>query len=104
MAMCFVYTAVILGQPTGLSKGLCLYMGADWLKLICQSEGGGERSILKEEKRNFIKSWYQPSSEIVHPSLPLHPSLSSPPRDFLISAVGGISSMMEYSGQFLRES
>ena len=31
MATCFVYTAVVLGQPTGLSKQACLCAGADWL-------------------------------------------------------------------------
>ena len=29
----------LLGQPTGLlSKEVCLYAGADWLNLVCQSE------------------------------------------------------------------
>ena len=40
MVTCFVHTTVTLGQPAGLSKEVCLYAGADWLKLICQSEGG----------------------------------------------------------------
>ena len=31
---------MILRQPTGLSKEASLYAGADWLKLICQSQGG----------------------------------------------------------------
>ena len=35
---------MVFGQPVGLSKEVCLYAGADWLKLICQSEGG-ERSV-----------------------------------------------------------
>ena len=33
-----------MGQPAGLSW-VCLYTGADWLALICQSEGG-ERSLV----------------------------------------------------------
>ena len=36
----FVYTTMVLGQPAGLSKSVCLYAGADWLRLVCQSEGG----------------------------------------------------------------
>ena len=40
MVTCFVHITVTLGQPAGLSKEVCLYAGADWLKLICQSEGG----------------------------------------------------------------
>ena len=31
---------MVLGQPTGLSKKACSYVGADWLKLVCQSEDG----------------------------------------------------------------
>ena len=40
---CFVYIAVVLGQPAGLSKEVCLHSGADWIniKLLCQSEAGG---------------------------------------------------------------
>ena len=34
-ATCFVYTARALGQHAGLSKEVCVYVGADWLKLIC---------------------------------------------------------------------
>ena len=30
----------------GLSKEVCLYAGADWLKLICQSDGGERSSQL----------------------------------------------------------
>ena len=54
MATCCVYASVVLGQPTDLSKEVCLFMGADWLKLevclfmgadwlklICQSDCGG---------------------------------------------------------------
>ena len=36
----FVYTTPVLGQPTTLSMEVCLHLGADWLKVICQSEGG----------------------------------------------------------------
>ena len=36
----FVYTTPVLGQPTNLFKEVCLHPGADWLKVICQSEGG----------------------------------------------------------------
>ena len=39
-----VDSTVALGQPVGLSKEVCLYTGADWLKLSCQSEGG-ERPV-----------------------------------------------------------
>ena len=34
---------MIPGQSAGLSQKVCLYVGADWLKLVCQSQGG-ERS------------------------------------------------------------
>ena len=33
-----------LGQPADLSKEVCLYPCADWLKLVSQSEAG-EKSI-----------------------------------------------------------
>ena len=36
-ATCFAYTTMALGQPTGLSKELCLYVVADWLRSsVCQ--------------------------------------------------------------------
>ena len=35
-AKCFVYTTAILRQTAGLSKGVCLYAGSDWLQLNCQ--------------------------------------------------------------------
>ena len=38
---------MILGQPAGLFKEVWLYVGADWLKLIRQSEGD-ERSVACE--------------------------------------------------------
>ena len=31
---------MVLRHPAGLSKELCLYTSADWLKLNCESEGG----------------------------------------------------------------
>ena len=34
----------LLGQPASLSKEVCLYAGADWLKLTPVG-GGGERSL-----------------------------------------------------------
>ena len=37
---CFVYITLVFGGRASLSKEVCLYAGADWLKLICQSEGG----------------------------------------------------------------
>ena len=39
-----VYITMVFGQLAGLSKKVCLYTGADWLKLNCPSEGG-ERSM-----------------------------------------------------------
>ena len=59
---------MVLGQSVGLSKEVCLYADADWLKIICQSEGG-ERSVisypwqrevislrrLKQKKSSFSK-------------------------------------------------
>ena len=39
----FTSVTVVLGQPAGLSKEVCLYAGADWLQLVGQSESG-ERS------------------------------------------------------------
>ena len=30
----------LFGQPTGLSREVCLFAGADWLQLIITSEGG----------------------------------------------------------------
>ena len=42
----FVYTTPVLGhtpvlgQPTNLFKEVCLHPGADWLKVIRQSDGG----------------------------------------------------------------
>ena len=39
----FVYITLGLGRPACLSKGGCLYAGADWLKHVCQS-AAGERS------------------------------------------------------------
>ena len=44
-ATCFVYIAMVLRQPADLSKEVCLYVGADWLKLISQSEIG-ERTVM----------------------------------------------------------
>ena len=43
---CFVCTTVVLRQPVGLSKEFfCFfYAGANWLKLICQTDDG-ERSF-----------------------------------------------------------
>ena len=32
--------AVLTKEFSGLSKEACLYAGADWLKRVCQSEGG----------------------------------------------------------------
>ena len=49
---CFVYITVVLVQPVGWSAIVCLYIGADWLKLICQSQGG-QRSADKAGKRNL---------------------------------------------------
>ena len=49
---CFVYITVVLVQPVGWSVMVCLYAGADWLKLICQSEGG-QRSADKAGKPTF---------------------------------------------------
>ena len=40
LSLSLFYFKTALGQPTGLSKEVCLYEGADWLKLIIQSEGG----------------------------------------------------------------
>ena len=31
MAMCFVYTTMVLRQPADLFKEACAYVGADWL-------------------------------------------------------------------------
>ena len=42
---CFVYITMALGQSIDMSKEVCLYADADWLRLICQSEGG-EKSIV----------------------------------------------------------
>ena len=44
-----------------MSKEVCLFAGADWLKIICQSEGG-ERSIervvwLKQGGRSAVSDW-----------------------------------------------
>ena len=36
-ATCFLYTTIVPGQPTSLSKEACLYAGADWLSL-CVSQ------------------------------------------------------------------
>ena len=47
-----------LGQPTGLSKEVCLFEGTDWLKFICQSEDG-ERSVLVTATKASL-------SEILH--------------------------------------
>ena len=69
-----MYITVVLGQSVGLSKEVCLYTDADWLKLICQSEGG-ERSVisyawqreaiylrrLKKKKSSFSKVDTKPS-------------------------------------------
>ena len=38
--MSFVYIAMVLGQPIGLSKEVRFYAGAYWLQLIYQSEDG----------------------------------------------------------------
>ena len=35
--LCLRYNGMC--KPAGLSKEVCLYAGADWLKLICQLEG-----------------------------------------------------------------
>ena len=37
---CFVDTTMVLGQLACLRKEKCLYADADWLKPICQSQGG----------------------------------------------------------------
>ena len=42
----FVYIALVLGQPIGLPRKVCLYAGADWLTFICHSEGGGKSVLL----------------------------------------------------------
>ena len=41
---CFVYIHWYRDDLEGLSKEVCLYAGADWLKFVCGSEGG-ERSV-----------------------------------------------------------
>ena len=40
----FALQRSIFGQPAGLSKEVCPYADAEWVQLICQSEGG-ERSM-----------------------------------------------------------
>ena len=52
---------MVYGQTTGLSNEACLYAGADWLKLTCQSEGG-ERSVVLLALINFVRIG-QPSRE-----------------------------------------
>lgn len=47
MGVCFVFITMVLGQQMDWTKEVCLYTGADWLKLVCQS-GGGKRSILAQ--------------------------------------------------------
>ena len=42
----FVYITLVLGQPIGLPRKVCLYAGADWLTFICHSEGGGKSVLL----------------------------------------------------------
>ena len=37
---------MVLGQPAGLSKEVCLYVDAGWLKLICEYGGREQRSVL----------------------------------------------------------
>ena len=58
----FVCFTVVCGQPTALSNEACLYAGADWLKLICQSEGG-ERSVVSLPLINYARTG-QPSREV----------------------------------------
>ena len=47
--------AVAPGQPAGLSKGMFLYTGADWLKLTCQSEV--DEGASKQTEAGWV--WYQ---------------------------------------------
>ena len=44
--MYFVYTTMLLGQPAGLSKEVCLYAGADWLSSSIYQPECVERSIV----------------------------------------------------------
>ena len=43
--MCVVYITMVLGQPAGFFKEVCLYADADWLQVIIMSVRECERSI-----------------------------------------------------------
>ena len=48
----FVYITMVLGQPAGLSKEVCLYVGADWLKPEV-----GERSRASSRCQSYHARW-----------------------------------------------
>ena len=55
----------LFGQPTGLSREVCLFAGADWLQLIITSEGG-ERPIVF----CVLVKWNEPVSVSLRPPPP----------------------------------
>ena len=58
---CDVYITIKLGQPAGMSKGMRLYTGADWIKLICLSEAG-ERSVVPGIQNLPHRKWSETSA------------------------------------------
>ena len=48
--VCFVYTTM---ASVSLSKEVCLCLGTDWLKLICQSAGGERSTVLGQVGQQF---------------------------------------------------
>ena len=67
---------MVFGQPVGFSKEVCLYAGADWLKLKCQSESG-EGSVAKSDTGVNVKL-YPTESFCVRISLTTLTSQSAP--------------------------
>ena len=62
----FLSITMVLGQPAGLSKEVCLYAGADWLKVVCQLVMDGESLISLSVSVHFLISFMHMIMSVLH--------------------------------------
>ena len=53
----FIYTTLALGQSLGLSKGVCLYAGTDWLSSYVSQRVVRGQMLHKSGVSSVQKSW-----------------------------------------------
>ena len=76
----FTFSMSLAQVARFMSKEVCLYAGADWLKLICQSEGD-QRSVAAE---SIVSVYIQSHRCVLKSEENLSPSLNRKSRELLV--------------------